>query len=84
MNEEKRRENERKFGQWQSLPGGGRRYFYSLSGRRGWRARYVKEVDAQEITIRFFQEIYHAQGEWVEVHQKFPLDTGHQKPGRTP
>jgi len=25
--------------------------------RQGWRARYLKEVDAQETTLRFWQEI---------------------------
>ena len=79
MNIDKRRQNEKKFGQWQSLPGGGRRYLYEVSGRRGWKARYIKEVNAQEETARFYQEIYDAEGKLVEVHQKFPTDTGHQK-----
>jgi hypothetical protein len=50
-----------------------------VSGRRGWNARYIKEVNAQEETIRFYQEIYNAEGELVERHQKFPPDTGHEK-----
>jgi len=50
MNESKRRENERKFSTWEELPGGGRRYFYEVQGRDGWKARYVKEVDASETT----------------------------------
>lgn len=79
MNEHKRRENERKFGQWESLPDGGRRYSYEVSSRRGgWKARYVKEVDARERTVRFFQEIYDSDGVLVEWHQKYPEDTGHQ------
>jgi len=84
MNEEKRRENEQKFGRWQPLPGGGRQYSYTVAGRRGWTARYVKEVDTQEVTVRFYQEIYNPQGELVEVHHKFPLNGGHQKPGSIP
>ncbi len=83
MNQEKRRENERKFGQWRPLPGGGRQYVYTVAGRRGWTARYVKEVDAQEVTVRFYRETCNPQGELVEVHQKFPLDSGHHKPGST-
>jgi hypothetical protein len=55
--ERKRRVNERKFGYWEDLPGGGRRYWYEIQGRRGWRARYVKEVDSEERVVRFWQEI---------------------------
>ena len=39
-----------------------------MVGRLGWRARYLKEVDAQEITLRFWQEIYDEQGKLVEPH----------------
>ena len=79
MNEQKRRKNERKFRQWVSLSGGGRRYSYDvLSRRSGWKARYIKDVDADEETVRFWQEIYDDQGTLVEIHQKFPEDTGHQ------
>ena len=66
----KRRQNERKFGNWEPLPGGGRRYWYEVAGRGGRRARYVKDVDAEEKTVRFWQEIYDEQGNLVEVHQK--------------
>lgn len=52
-----RAQNEKKFGQWEELPGGGRRYWLDVAGRMGWRARYLKEVDAQEITVRFWQQI---------------------------
>jgi len=75
----KRRKNERKFGSWEDLPDGGRRYFYDVKGRYGWTARYVKEVDAFERTIRFWQEIYDESGRLVEVHEKYPIDKGHQK-----
>lgn len=74
----KRRENERKFGSWEELTGG-RRYFYEVSGRHGWKARYVKEVDAEERTVRFCQEIFDEERELVEVHEKFPIDRGHRK-----
>ncbi|TDA65487.1 MAG: hypothetical protein D9V47_13465 [Clostridia bacterium] len=75
----KRRQNERKFGNWERIPGGGRRYRYEVSGRGGWKARYVKEVDSKENTIRFFQEIYDEHGNLVEIHQKYPVDIGHQR-----
>jgi hypothetical protein len=79
MDERKRRQNEKKFGSWEILQNGGRRYWYEVEGRLGWKARYVKEVDTDEATTRFFQEIYNEQGELVEIHQKHPLDTGHTK-----
>ena len=72
-------QNERKFPQWVELPGGGRRYWLDVRGRLGWLARYQKEVDASETTIRFWQEIYDDQGKLVEMHEKFPVDKGHQK-----
>ena len=75
----KRRLNEKKFGQWIQIPGGGRKYFYEVMGRRGWKAKYVKEVDKNEKTIRFYQEIYDETGKLVEIHHKYPEDLGHQK-----
>jgi len=74
-----RTQNEKKFGNWEDLPDGGRRYWLDVVGRLGWRARYLKEVDARETTLRFWQEIYDEQGRRVEVHEKYPVDTGHQK-----
>ena len=59
-----RDQNERKFGEWIDLPDGGRRYWFDVAGHRGWRARYLKTVDA---------------GKLVEIHLKFPVDEGHQK-----
>jgi hypothetical protein len=77
--EAKRRRNERVFENWEELPDGGRRYWYEVTGRLGWKARYVKEVDADENTLRFWQEIYNERGELVEIHEKYPVDTGHWK-----
>lgn len=57
----------------------GRRYWLDVIGRHGWRARYLKEVDASETTIRFWQEIYDEAGVLVELHQKFPVDEGHRR-----
>ena len=79
MNESKRRENERKFSTWEELPEGGRRYFYEVQGRYGWKARYVKEVDTSETTMKFYQEIYDERGNLVEVHEKYPVDRGHRR-----
>jgi hypothetical protein len=74
-----RAQNEKKFGHWMELPGGGRRYWLDVTGRLGWRARYVKEVDVNERTVRFWQEIYDDRGQLVELHEKFPVDKGHRK-----
>ena len=63
----------------EKLPDGGRRYFYDVKGQYGWTARYVKEVDAMEQTIKFYQNIYDDTGMLVEVHEKYPEDKGHRK-----
>ena len=73
-----RSHNERKFGQWEELAGGGRRYYLDVTGRHGWKARYLKEVAADESTLRFWQEIYDDTHRLVEIHEKFPVDQGHQ------
>lgn len=77
-----RQQNERKFPNWLDLSAGGRRYWLDVVDWRGWRARYVKEVDENEQTIRFYQEIYNAQDELVEIHEKYPVDKGHQQVNR--
>jgi hypothetical protein len=74
-----RAQNEAKFGKWIELPGGGRRYSLDVRGRLGWLARYVKEVDREEKTQRFWQEVYDDHNRLVEIHEKYPLDKGHQK-----
>ncbi|MDQ6845258.1 MAG: hypothetical protein M3Z92_13055 [Bacteroidota bacterium] len=45
----------------------------------GWKAKYLKEVDAEEVTIKFWQEVYDESGILREVHEKYPVDTGHKK-----
>jgi len=74
-----RTQNEKKFGQWQELPDGWRRCWLDIHGRQGWRARYLKVVDASEMTLRFWQEIYDEQGNLAETHEKYPVDKGHRK-----
>lgn len=75
-----REQNERKFGHWEDMPDGGRRYWLEVPGRSGWVARYVKEVDENGRTLRFWQEIYDGTGVLVEIHEKYPIDRGHRKP----
>ena len=74
-----RTQNEKKFRSWDDLPSGGRIYRLDVYGRLGWRARYCKEVDALDTTIRFWQEIYDEQDILVEIYEKYPVDTGHRK-----
>lgn len=76
--ESKRRLNERKFDYWENLPDGGRRYQTEVPGRFGWKAIYFKTVDADEATVRFWQEIYNENNDLVEIHEKYPRDKGHQ------
>ena len=77
----RRKKNEKKFGTWEDLADGGRVYSYTVQGRYGWTARYIKEVDPSELTLRFYQEIYDDSGLLVEVHEKYPVDKGHEKIG---
>ena len=79
MNIDKRQENEKKFSKWEELPDGSRMYWFDIEGRLGWKARYIKSVDQQEVTISFRQEIYNEHGILMEVHEKYPIDKGHQK-----
>jgi hypothetical protein len=74
----KRRINERKFEKWDNLPGGGRKYSFDVKGRHGWSAQYIKEVDANEETIRFYQNIFNEKGILVEIHEKYPENRGHR------
>ena len=77
----RRRKNEKRFETWEVLADGGRIYSYEVKGHYGWTARYVKEVDVSELTVRFYQEIYDNSGQLVEVHEKYPVDKGHEKTG---
>ena len=53
--------------------------WYDVPGRLGWTARYVKDVDAAEETVRFRQEIFDDHGRLVETHEKYPWDRGRQR-----
>ena len=54
----------------------GRKYWYEVDGRWGYKARYVKEVDRLEETLKFYQEIYNENGILAEVHEKYPINKG--------
>lgn len=79
MNINKRKENEGKFSNWEENPDGSRIYWFEIEGRMGWKAKYLKKVDINEVTLSFWQEIYDESGIIVEVHEKFPIDKGHIK-----
>jgi hypothetical protein len=49
----KRKLNETKFKNWESTSSNGRLYYYEVEGKHGWSAKYFKEVDEKEQTIRF-------------------------------
>jgi hypothetical protein len=39
----------------------------------------VKVVDAVEVTVSFYQEVYDSDGKLCEVHHKYPVDLGHRR-----
>jgi hypothetical protein len=49
----KRKLNETKFKNWESTSSNGCLYYYEVEGKHGWSAKYFKEVDEKEQTIRF-------------------------------
>lgn len=79
LDHKKRLENEKKFPNYQEMPDGSRIYWFELSGKLGWKARYIKTVDTKEKTLSFKQEIYDEDEILVEVHEKYPVDKGHIK-----
>jgi hypothetical protein len=79
MDFKKRLDNEKKFTNWSELENGNRIYYFDIEGRYGWKARYIKEVDNNEITIRFYQEIYNESNILVELHENYPVDKGHRE-----
>lgn len=79
MNFRKRKKNEKAFGNWEEKDDGTRTYYFDIKGKMGWTARYIKEVDKYETTLRFLQEIYDERGKLVEIHEKYPVDKGHKK-----
>ena len=38
----------------------------------------MKEVDINELTVRFYQEVYDGNGRLREIHHKYPVDLGHR------
>jgi len=71
--------NEKKYKQWENKADGGRTYTRKVQGQQGWYALYIKDTDANENTLSLRQEIYNEKNELIEIHHKYPVDTGHQK-----
>ena len=74
----KRKVNERKFSNWEESENG-RLYWFEIEGKYGWKAKYLKLVDENDTTLKFWQEIYDNLGKLVEVHEKYPINKGHVK-----
>lgn len=36
-------------------------------------------MDANEETVKFYQEIYDENGTLIEIHEKYPVDKGHRR-----
>ena len=79
MNLQKRKKNESEYDKWTENEDGGRIYSFEIKGRLGWKALYLKEVNSEEITLRFWQEVYDEKNILQEIHEKYPVDKGHQK-----
>ena len=79
MDDAKQRQNEKQFGRWIETSSKGRKYWLDVLGRSGGKARYVKEVNAEEVTVAFWQEIFNKEGTMIEIHEKFPVDKGHKE-----
>ena len=48
----KREVNERKFSNWEESENG-RLYWFEIEGKYGWKAKYLKLVDENDITLKF-------------------------------
>ena len=79
MDVQKRLNNEKHFEDWTEKKDGGRIYYFQVPGKYGWFLKYLKETDEDEITLRFWQEIYDEKRNLREIHEKYPIDEGHKK-----
>ncbi len=79
MDEKKRKANETEFDLWTDNDMGGRIYYFEINGKFEWKAKYLKEVDKDEITKRFWQKIYDERNILREIHEKYLFNKGHKK-----
>ncbi len=55
------------------------RKFARCEGQNDLVSPVPEACDDQENTIRFWQEIFNENGLLVELHEKYPIDLGHQR-----
>ncbi len=79
MNKKQRLKNEAEYELWIEKADGRRIYSFEINGKLGWKAKYLKEVDREEVTLKFWQEVYDQNNILKEIHEKYPVDTGHKK-----
>lgn len=79
MNNNRRTKNEREYDTWIQTENGGRIYSFEVQGKFGQKAKYLKEVNSEDVTTKFWQEIYNQNNNLKEIHEKYPIDKGHQK-----
>ena len=79
MNENQRKKNEKEFEAWIETESDGRIYSFEISEKLGWKAKYSKEVNNEELTLRFWQEVYDDKNVLREIHEKYPVDKGPKK-----
>lgn len=60
----KRRQNERKFGNWESLPGGGRRYWYEVPAAAGGRPGTLRTLTAKKRPSASGKKYTTSRGSW--------------------
>jgi hypothetical protein len=53
MNKKQQQKNEIEYERWIEKEDEGRVYSFEISGKSGWKAKYLKEVNNEEVTTRF-------------------------------
>lgn len=74
-----RQQNEQRFKHWEDLPDGSRRYWTDRPGIVSGSQRMIKIVDVHENTLQVIQEVYNDEHVLIGRHQKYPVDTGHER-----
>ncbi len=71
MDSKKQLQNEKQFKNWDKTSEGGRIYWYEVAGKHGWKARYVKEVNAEEETRVFGRKFMMKTVSWWKFIKNF-------------
>ena len=51
----------------------------SVRKRLEWKAKYLKEMDNEETTLKFWQGVYDETNTLREIHEKYPIDKEYKK-----